>query len=109
MIASFNHLFADGLSDDGIYVVEDTHSNYWQWGRDTETSFVDLAKHMVDLMHHHYTIGVDELCFRLGSDDRIQGFEVPRLTSLIREVRFLDSMVVLFKDANRAVPISQHR
>ena len=26
--AGFNHLFADGLGDHGIYVVEDTHSNY---------------------------------------------------------------------------------
>ena len=108
MIASFNQLFADGLSDNGIYVVEDTHSNYWQWGRDTRTSFVDLAKHMVDLMHYHYTVSVDELCFRLGSDDRIDKFEVPRLTSLIREVRFHDSMIVFFKDADRTVPVSQH-
>ena len=108
MIASFNHLFADGLSDNGIYVVEDTHSNYWQWGRDVRTSFVDLAKHMVDLMHYHYTAGVDEFCFRLGSDARIDKFEVPRLTSLIREVRFFDSMIVLFKDSDRAVPVSQH-
>jgi len=32
MIASFNYLFENGLSDNGIYVAEDTHSNYWQWG-----------------------------------------------------------------------------
>jgi len=108
MIASFNHLFADGLSDDGVYVVEDTHSNYWQWGRDTRTSFVDLAKHVVDLMHYHYTVGGDELCFRIGSEARIDEFEVPRLTSLIREVRFVDSMIVFFKDADRTVPVSQH-
>ena len=108
MIASFNHLFADGLSDDGVYVMEDTHSNYWQWGRDTRTSFVDLAKHVVDLMHYHYTVGGDELCFRLGSEARIDEFEVPRLTSLIREVRFVDSMIVFFKDADRTVPVSQH-
>ena len=59
-------------------------------------------------MHYHYTVSVDELCFRLGSDDRIDKFEVPRLTSLIREVRFHDSMIVFFKDADRTVPVSQH-
>ena len=63
---------------------------------------------MVDLMHYHYTVGVDELGFRLGSDEQIDSFEVPRLTSLIREVRFFDSMIVLFKDAGRTVPVSQH-
>ena len=83
MIASFNHLFADGLSDDGVYVVEDTHSNYWQWGRDTRTSFVDLATHMVDLMYYCATVGVDEFCFLIGSDARIDKCEVPRLSSLI--------------------------
>jgi len=43
---------------------------------------------MVDLMHYHYTIGVDELHFRLGFDAQIEKFAVPRLTSLIREVRW---------------------
>ena len=86
MIASFNRLFADGLSDNVIYVVEDTHSNYWQSGRDTRTSFVDLAKHMVDLMHYHYTVGGDELCFRPGSHTRIEKFEVPHLTPEIERL-----------------------
>ena len=71
------------------------------------TFFVDLAKHMVDVIHDHYTVGVDELCFRLGSDTRIEGFEVSRLTSLIRELRFYYSMIVLCKGAHRTVPLSR--
>ena len=63
---------------------------------------------MVNLMHYHYTFGVDELHVRFSPDARIEKFELPRLTSLIRELRFIDSMIVLFKDANRTVPISQH-
>lgn len=81
-----------------------THSNCRQSGIDARTSFVDLAKHMVDLMPYHYTVGADELCFRLGSDNRIDNFEVPRLTSVISEVRFHDSMIVVSNDANRRVP-----
>ena len=76
--------------------------------RGRRVSFVDLAKHMVDLMLYHYTVGVDELSFRLGSDDLIDKFEVPHVTSVIREVRFFDSMVVFVKDADRTVPVSQH-
>ena len=63
---------------------------------------------MVDLTHYHYTVGGDELRFRLGSDARIDEFEAPGLTSLIREVRFFGSMIVFFKDADRTVPVSQH-
>jgi len=48
---------------------------------------------------------VGELSIRLVSDTRIDKFEVPRVTSLIREVRFYDSMIVLFKDANCTVPV----
>lgn len=50
-------------------------------------------------------IGVGELSIRLVPDTRIDKFEVPRVTSLIREVRFYDSMIVLFKDANCTVPV----
>ena len=28
--------------------------------RDTRTSFVDLAKHMVDLTNYHYTVGFND-------------------------------------------------
>ena len=44
---------------------------------------------MVDPLHYHYTVGVDELHFRLGSDTRIDRFKVSYLTSLIREVRLM--------------------
>src|SRR5450631_861307 len=29
MITSFNHLYSEGLKDNGIYFVEDLHANYW--------------------------------------------------------------------------------
>ena len=54
MLVSFNYLFLEGLKDDGIYFVEDTHSNYFQTHRDTEFSFMDMAKSLVDVMHAHY-------------------------------------------------------
>ena len=81
--AGFEVIIHDGLSDSGSYVVVDTHAHDWQWGRDTRTSFVDLATHMVDLMYYCATVGVDEFCFLIGSDARIDKCEVPRLSSLI--------------------------
>ena len=68
---------------------------------------------------HYFPIYEDLLASRRSAPLRVlelgvyQGaspeFEVPRLTPLIGEVRFLDSMIVFFKDANRMVPVSQHQ
>ena len=63
---------------------------------------------MVELMHYHYNVGFDKLCFRCGCHARTDKYEVPHRTSLFREFRFYDSMIVLFKDAYRTVPASQH-
>ena len=42
MIASFGHLFLSALAPRGLYIVEDTHTNFWQEYRDRPYSFVDL-------------------------------------------------------------------
>ncbi|UYZ61373.1 class I SAM-dependent methyltransferase [Hymenobacter weizhouensis] len=107
MIDSFNYLFDEGLKDEGIYFVEDTHSNYWITHRDRVYSFVDFSKDLVDLMHYHYTIGQSEPEFRLGSKSRVRSFSVPKFTSIINEIRFFDSIVVFYKK-NRQVPVSEH-
>ena len=60
MLASFNYLFLEGLNDAGIYFVEDTHSNYFQSHRDTEFSFMDMAKSLVDA--GRFTEGGSPLC-----------------------------------------------
>ena len=54
MIASFNYLFPEGLNDQGVYFVEDTHTNYLRNFRDTEHSFIEMAKCLADYLHGAY-------------------------------------------------------
>ena len=54
MISSFNHLFCGALAADGIYLVEDTHTNYWPGYVDSRMTFMDFCKGLVDLIHAPY-------------------------------------------------------
>jgi cephalosporin hydroxylase len=104
MVASFNALFGEGLRPDGLYLVEDTQSNYWVGLRDQPLSFVDLAKHLVDMMHVHYLQTRGEEEYRVGLPERVTHFTVPRITTMLREIRFFDSVIVFCKNEPRSVP-----
>lgn len=108
MIASFNYLFFSGLKDPGIYLVEDTHSNFWEGHRDQKYSFIDLCKDLVDFMHAHYWDNQSELAFRLNHAERKETITVPRVCLEIDEIRFQDSLVTIFKNRKSKTPISVH-
>lgn len=108
MIASFNHLFLPGLVDHGIYIAEDTQTNFWPGYRDQGYSFVDLCKDLVDVMHCHYAIQPSELSYRLGAPGQTPSLTVPLISSQILEICFRDSMVVVRKKPIGALPTSQH-
>lgn len=112
MLASFNFLFLEGLKDEAIYFVEDTHSNYYQGFRNTEFSFLDMAKALVDVMHAHY-VEDDEHpsklhAFALNHAQRLPLLDVPRITTLLEEIRFHDSIVVFHRKPKPALPLSHH-
>jgi hypothetical protein len=102
MIASFNCLFADGLKESGIYFVEDLHANYWPAWRDTRRSFLDVCKELVEHMHSHYQQGSPESF--LVAKPSMAALEVPIITTMIREIRFFDSMVAIYKTRRRYIP-----
>jgi hypothetical protein len=108
MIASFNHLFLAGLKSPGIYMAEDTHSNFWTEYRDQRYSFVDLAKDLVDIMHSHYADHHGEPSFRLNYPARVPTMTVPRLAAEIAEIQFRDSLVVISRKTRTAPPVAQH-
>jgi hypothetical protein len=107
MIASFNHLFADGLKDDGIYLVEDLHSNYWFPWRDTRNSFLDLCKHLMEFMHAHYMRATlnDWMreCESVSKPDPLS-LDVPIIASMIKEIRIFDSIVAIHKTRREYLP-----
>ena len=105
MIASFNYLFADGLSETGIYFVEDLHANYWPGWRDTKRSFLDVCKELVEYMHAHYQRGSPDLFLVANASDQpIETLQVPVITTMIREIRFFDSIVAIYKTRRQYIP-----
>jgi len=105
MIASFNHLFANALKDDGIYLVEDLHANYWTPYRDTRRSFLDLCKELMEFMHDHYNRG--SLAEWLQeSDSEVDQFslDVPVIATMIKEIRVFDSIVAIHKTRREYLP-----
>jgi hypothetical protein len=104
MIKSFNCLYAAGLKDDGIYFVEDLHANYWLPWRDSANSFLDFCKDLLELMHAHYwknPLHVWTEQSRSGLDLTI---EVPQITTMIKEIRFFDSIVAIYKTRRPYAP-----
>jgi hypothetical protein len=105
MIASFNYLFAEGLVESGIYFVEDLHANYWPAWRDTRRSFLDVCKELVEHMHAHYQQGSPSLFMvAKASHQSMAALEVPIITTMIREIRFFDSIVAIYKTRRQYIP-----
>lgn len=106
VIASFNHLFADGLKDLGIYFVEDLHASYWTGWRDSRKSFLDVCVELIEHMHAHYkTSAPGNIFFNARpSDNTLIAIEVPKITTMIKEIRFFDSIVAIYKARQEHVP-----
>ena len=106
VIASFNHLFASGLKDLGIYFVEDLHASYWAEWRNSKKSFLDVCAELIDHMHAHYKIPEPRNIFfnAKPSDSKIIAIEVPKITTMIKEIRFFDSIVAIYKARQAHVP-----
>jgi hypothetical protein len=105
MIASFNHLFASALKDDGIYLAEDLHANYWTPWRDTRRSFLDLCKELMELMHAPYTRATLTV-WQQESDSESNQFslDLPVIATMIKEIRVFDSIVAIHKTRREYLP-----
>ena len=60
MVDSFRCLFANALSDSGVYMVEDVDCDYWKFYRDSRVSFIDFVRALIDAMHRHYQVSNTE-------------------------------------------------
>jgi len=91
-LVSFSHLFST-VKDGGIYMVEDTHTSYWDayhGGYKKKGSFIEFAKDMVDQVHAWHI-------------DNEKILPVTTHTREISGVSFFDSIVV-FEKKQRAEP-----
>lgn len=90
-IASFRTLFPL-LKDGGLYVIEDLHTAYWdgfEGGYKREGTAIELAKQLIDDMHHWYHA------------------EEVRLSTDVGAIHCYDSMVVIEKRAAKQ-PMHMH-
>jgi hypothetical protein len=105
IIASFNHLYADGLKESGIYFVEDLHASYWHPWRDSRRSFLDVCKELLEHMHAHYQRAAPQaFLINKPSDQPMAALEVPLITTMIKEIRFFDSIVAIHKTHREYIP-----
>ena len=105
IIASFNILFGPGLKDSGIYFVEDLHANYWPSWRDSKKSFLDVCKELLEHMHGHYQRGfAGAFLVSKPSAQPASPLNVPLITTMIREMRFFDSIVAIYKTKLENIP-----
>ena len=104
---SFGALFRAALTDGGCYMVEDVHTNYWLKHVDSEDTFIDLAKQMVDMLHEPY-FDRKETNFRLDHPDAVEAMELSYLAANIASVAFYDSIVVIDKK-KKVLPRSELR
>ena len=106
-IISFGALFRSALKDDGCYMVEDVHTNYWIKHVDSPETFIDLSKQMVDMLHEPY-FDRKETDFRHEHPDALQELDLSYLSANLDGISFHDSIVV-FDKKQQSLPKSELR
>jgi hypothetical protein len=108
MVDSFRCLFANFLSDGGVYIIEDVYCDYRKSYRDSRTSFIDFVRALIDAMHAHYQVTTGDTNFQVGHADRIREVLVPAITPILGAIEIYDSLVVV-RRAARGLTRSTHR
>ena len=103
-IQSFNHLFDSGLKAGGLYLVEDLHASYWPGWRDSEKTFLDICKELIELMHVHYQRDDLPQTFARHALDQHASISVPAIAKMLGEIRIFDSIALIEKVARPYVP-----
>ena len=93
----------DHISDDGVYLCEDTHTSYHtQWGGESlfqedgmlkpykSNTFVEYSKNWIDQINAYHIIGCGDFKFRKTTNS----------------IHFYDSVVVLEKEIDNNKPVS---
>jgi len=93
---SFGALFRPALKDGGCYMVEDVHTNYWLKTVDSEDTFIDVSKHMIDMLHEPY-FDRKETSFRHEHPEAVKALALGYLAANLASIAFYDSIVVFDK------------
>ena len=95
-IATYEELY-DHLNDDGVYLCEDLHTNYWQeYGGEYKNpnTFIEYSKNFIDFLNaYHIRSPQMDLNFRRST----------------HSIHYYDSIVVLERKKDLEVPRSEQR
>ena len=105
-IVSFETLYAGALNDDGVYLVEDLHTNYWPEFRTSKRTFMEFATGLVDHLHEPYFSHHSELAFRTGHAEQQPSMEVSAFCANTQTISFYDSIIV-FQKRKKSMPTCQ--
>jgi hypothetical protein len=95
-IASFEELF-NHVKDDGIYMIEDTHTSYWSshgGGYLKRGSFIEYSKKFIDYIHAWYSHEKSRL-------------DVSDFTKTVQGLHYYDSIIVIEK-GKKERPVAKH-
>lgn len=99
-INSFEELYPK-MSETGVYIVEDTHTNYWpKYQRGAPMSFIEYAKKLADSLHAWHFDQSNFGRFSQPHSKRNTPLIAPKVTEFTRttqSITFYDSMVVFQK------------
>jgi len=83
------------------------HTNYWLKHIDSEDTFIDLSKQMIDMLHEPY-FDRKEANFRPEHPEALKSLDLSYLAANIASIAFYDSIVV-FDKKKRVLPKSDLR
>ena len=95
VIESFNYLFLNCLSKNGVYFIEDLNTSYWEDYRSSKHSGIDMGLSLCELMNHFYIGNKYKNYFRESYPEH---FVAPLIATLVSEVRFFDSATAIYKN-----------
>ena len=107
-ITSFNFLYSNAFTDDGIYIVEDLHTNYWPSFVNSEQSFIEFAKSLVDILHESYLDDRSLRYFQEGGPEQKHSMRVSKFCANTRTISFHDSIIV-FERRRKSLPVWELR
>jgi hypothetical protein len=81
----------DKIAEDGVYLCEDLHTNYWKSFIDSKETFVDFAKRHIDYLNYW---------FWDGAWDKKKA--VPQFTAITHSMCFYNSIIVFEKQRETA-------
>ncbi|MDR1235572.1 MAG: hypothetical protein LBJ96_01050 [Holosporaceae bacterium] len=94
----------DKIADDGIYLCEDLHTNYWDPYTDTDKTFIELARDHIDALTAWFFGKNKNINARRKGNYK----DIPVFTGITHSITFYNSIVV-FEKSKQCEPFSELR